>query len=363
MHVHRWGRVGLFFVILACGTRVDGAYPAPRDGSWTLGDFRFSTGETLPSLRLHYRTIGEPVRDAAGRVRNAVLIMHGTGGSGAQFLQPHFADEMFGPGQPLDAATHFIILPDAIGHGQSSKPSDGLRMRFPRYTYVDIVRAQYRLVTEHLGVDHLWIVMGTSMGGMQTWMWGEMYPTFMDALVPLASLPTSIAGRNRMARRMMINAIRDDPAWSEGNYTEQPRRGLTAATYVIMMATSVPLHWYTLAPTPEQADAFLADEVRKRVAGMDANDTIYHFDASRDYDPSPHLERIVAPLLAINSADDQVNPPELGLMERLIPRVPRASYLLIPISAQTRGHGSHTYAALWRDRFVEFLATVKPANR
>ena len=289
--------------------------------------------------------------------------MHGTGGSGAQFLQPQFADELFGPGQPLDAATHFIILPDAIGHGQSSKPSDGLRMRFPHYTYNDIVRGQYRLVTEHLGVDHLRLVMGTSMGGMQTWMWGEMYPTFMDALVPLASLPTAIAGRNRMARRMMINAIRDDPAWNEGNYTEQPRRGLTAATYLIMMTTSVPLYWYRLAPTPERADAFLADEVARRVAPLDANDTIYHFDASRDYDPSSALERIVAPVLAINSADDQVNPPELGLMEKLLPRVAHASYLLIPISEQTRGHSSHTYAALWRERFVEFLATVKPGGR
>jgi homoserine O-acetyltransferase len=342
-------------VVLGVARQALAAYPPPREGQWIARDFGFDTGETLPEVRLAYRTIGEPRRDAAGVVRNAVLIMHGTGGSGAQFLQPQFADELFGPGQPLDATRYFLILPDAIGHGRSSKPSDGLRMRFPRYTYADMVRAQHRLLTEHLGVGHLWLVMGTSMGGMHTWMWGEMYPTFMDGLVPLASVPTAIVGRNRMMRKMIMDAIRKDPAWNGGDYTGPPRLGLTSAINILLMMSSVPLQWHALAPTREKADAFLEDQVQRRLQTTDANDMLYQFDSSREYDPSTHLERIEAPLLAINSADDQVNPPELGLMERLMPRVARGRYLLIPISERTRGHSTHTWAAVWKPEFVAFL--------
>ena len=331
------------------------AYPAPREGTWVVKDFRFGTGETLPEMRLHYRTLGDPKRDAGGVVRNAVLIMHGTGGTGSQFLQPQFADELFGPGQPLNATRYFIILPDAVGHGGSSKPSEGLRMRFPRYTYADMVLAQHRLITEHLGITHLWLVMGTSMGGMHTWMWGELYPTFMDGLVPLASVPTAIVGRNRMMRKMILDAIRTDPAWNEGNYAEQPRLGLTSAINILLMMSSVPLQWHALAPTRDKADAFLAEQVTRRLQTTDANDMLYQFDASREYDPSALLERIDVPVLAINSADDQVNPPELGLMERLMPRVTRGTYLLIPISERTRGHGTHTWAAVWKPDFVTFL--------
>lgn len=357
----RWGRwltsvAGAVTVGVALSATIaSAAYPTPREGTWVVRDFVFASGETLPELRLHYRTVGEPVRDAAGRVTNAVLIMHGTGGTGTQFLQPQFADELFGAGQPLDATTHFIILPDAIGHGGSSRPSDGLRMRFPKYTYDDMVRAQYRLITEHLKVDHLKLVMGTSMGGMHTWLWGEMYPTFMDRLVPLASVPTAIAGRNRMIRRMMMDAIRGDPAWQNGNYTSPPVQGLTGAIHLLLMMSSVPLQWHTLAPTRDAADAFVADQVKRRVASTDANDMLYQFDSSRDYDPSPHLEKIVAPLLAINSADDQVNPPELRLMEALMPRVKQGKYLLIPISDASRGHSSHTWAVLWKKEFAAFL--------
>jgi homoserine O-acetyltransferase len=336
-------------------TSAQPSYPAPREGTWVARDFRFGTGETLPELRLHYRTIGEPRRDAAGVVRNAVLIVHGTGGSGTQFLQPHFAGELFGPGQPLDATKHYIILPDAIGHGQSSKPSDGMRMKFPRYTYDDMVRAQHLLLTEHLGVGHLRLVMGTSMGGMHTWVWGETYPTFMDGLVPLASVPTAIVGRNRMMRKMMMDAIRGDPAWNGGNYAEQPRLGLTGAIHLLLMMSSVPLQWHQLAPTRDKADAFVADQVERRLKTLDANDMLYQFDSSRDYDPSAGLGTIAAPVLAINSADDQVNPPELGLMEALMPRVARGTYVLIPISERTRGHSSHTWAVLWKDRLQAFL--------
>jgi homoserine O-acetyltransferase len=334
--------------------------PAPVEGDFIVRDFRFSTGETLPELRLHYRTIGAPVRDGSGVVRNAVLILHGTGGTGAQFLAGNFAGELFGPGQLLDASRHFIVLPDGIGHGGSSKPSDGLRMRFPRYTYHDMVVAHHRLLTEALGVDHLRLVMGTSMGGMHSWMWGEMYPAFMDALMPLASVPTQIAGRNRMIRRMLMDSIRDDPAWNGGDYVEQPRRGLTGALHMLLVMTSVPLQWQKAAPTREAADRFVAEELARRLRATDANDMLYQFDASRDYDPSPDLERIVAPLVAINSADDQVNPPELGLMESLIPRVRRGRAVLLPISDRTRGHGSHSWPALWKDHLATLLASLPP---
>jgi len=328
--------------------------PSPTEGDFTVRDFKFESGEVLPELKLHYRTLGSPKRDAAGVVRNAVLVLHGTGGSGAAFLSEQFGGELFKPGQLLDASRYFIVLPDGIGHGQSSKPSDGLHARFPRYNYNDMVTAQYRLLTEGLGVTHLRLVMGTSMGGMHTWVWGEKYPEFMDALMPLASLPVQIAGRNRTMRRMVIDSIRNDPDWNNGEYKSQPR-GLTGAVYTLLFMTSSPLEWQKQAPTREAADRFFDNLVSGQLRRADANDMLYAFDASRDYDPAPNLENIRAPLLAINSADDQVNPPELGILEREIKRVRRGRFVLIPISDQTRGHGTHSLAAIWKEHLAGLL--------
>ncbi len=337
------------------------AVPAPAEGDFVLRDFRFASGENLPELRLHYATLGQPRRDARGIVRNAVLILHGTGGTGRQFLSKNFAEVLFGPGQLLDARAHYLILPDGIGHGQSSKPSDGLRMKFPRYTYADMVAAQYRLLTEGLRVNHLELVMGTSMGGMHTWMWGEAYPEFMDGLVPLASVPTQIAGRNRMWRKMIIDSIRNDPAWNGGSYSTQPA-GLEGAVRILVLMAGSTVQAQKDAPDRDAADALLAQQMRSRSAGVDANDMLYYFDASREYDPSAGLGTITAPLLAINSADDLINPPELGLMERLMPRVARGRYVLLPITSETRGHGTHSWPALWKDHFGEWLKTVTERN-
>lgn len=330
-------------------------YPAPTQGNFVLQNFRFTSGEVLPQLRLHYRTIGTPQRDAQGVVRNAVLIMHGTGGSGANFLNPVFAGELFGPGQPLDAQRYFIILPDAIGHGQSSKPSDGLRGRFPRYGYRDMVEAEYRLVTEGLGVNRLRLVMGTSMGGMHTWLWGERYPGFMDALMPLASLPTQISGRNRVWRRIVIDAIRNDPAWRNGNYSAQPP-GLRTAVGMLFLMSSNPILRQQQMPTLAASDSTLDLAVANSLRTADANDLLYQVEASRDYDPGPGLEKIRAPLLAVNSADDLINPPELGILEREIRRVARGRAVVLPLSAATRGHGTHTFAAVWKQYLTELLA-------
>jgi homoserine O-acetyltransferase len=313
-------------------------------------------------VRLHYRTLGSPVRDAQGVVRNAVLILHGTGGSGAQFLQPQFADELFGPGQLLDAARYYIVLPDGVGHGRSSKPSDGLRMKFPRYTYDDMVALQHRLLTEGLGVNHLRLVMGTSMGGMHTWVWGYTHPEFMDGLVPLAAVPTAIVGRNRIWRKMLMDSIRDDPGWNEGNYAEPPRLGVRGAQRLLLLMGAAPLQWQKQSATRDAADAFLKQQIDRRVPTADANDMLYQFDASRDYDPSPHLHQVRAPVLAINSADDEINPPDLGLMEALMPRVKQGRYVLIPTSDRTRGHGTHTWAAVWREHLARFLAPEQPTR-
>jgi homoserine O-acetyltransferase len=329
-------------------------YPAPVEGDYVIRDFQFRSGETLPELKLHYTTIGTPVRDGASIVRNAVLVMHGTGGNGRSFLRPQFAGVLFSRGGLLDATKYFIILPDGIGHGASSKPSDGLHARFPRYGYRDMVEAQYRLLTEKLGVNHLRLVMGTSMGGMQTWLWGETYPDFMDALMPLASLPAEIAGRNRMMRRMVTDSIRNDPQWQNGEYKQQPR-GLTSAIYTLVFMVSSPLQWQKQAPTRDAADKFFDDMVQNYQRQFDANDMLYQFDASRDYNPAPDLEKIKAPLVAVNSADDQVNPPELGLMEQGIKRVRRGRYVLIPISNQTRGHGTHSLPSIWQQYLKELL--------
>lgn len=332
-----------------------GNYPTPVQDDYVVRDFKFRSGETLPELRLHYATLGTPARDAGGVVRNAVLVMHGTGGTGGQFLTPQFAGVLFGPGQLLDATRYYIILPDGIGHGASSKPSDGLRARFPRYTYDDMVAAQHRLLTEKLGVNHLRLVMGTSMGGMQTWVWGETYPDFMDALMPLASLPVEIAGRNRVMRRMIIDAIKNDPAWAGGEYREQPRQGLTAAVNILLMMTSSPLQWQKQSPTRDAADRFYEERMRAQLARADANDMLYQFDSSREYNPSPALEKIKAPLFAVNSADDLVNPPELGVMESEIKRVRRGRYVLIPVGDETRGHGTHSLPSVWQRHLAALL--------
>ena len=329
-------------------------YPAPTEADFTIRDFKFQSGETLPELRLHYRTLGKPEKDAQGKTTNAVLIMHGTTGSGAQFIRPEFAGELFGKDQPLDATKFFIVLPDGIGHGKSSKPSDGMHTKFPRYGYLDMVDAQYRLLTDGLGVNHARLVMGTSMGGMHTWLWGELHPDFMDALMPLASLPTQISGRNRAWRRMVIDAIRNDPAWDGGEYKAPPPSMRTAAEMLWFMSSNPVLRQKdapTLAKTDELLDKFI-EQISKT---DDGNDVLYALEASHDYDPGPNLEKIRAPLLAINSADDLINPPELGILEREIKRVPKGRAIVIPLSDKTRGHGSHTLAALWKDQLVTLL--------
>jgi homoserine O-acetyltransferase len=334
-------------------------YPTPVEGDFVLKDFAFRAGGKLPELRLHYRTFGTPRRDAGGKVTNAVLITHGTTGSGAQFLSPLFAPGLFGPGQPLDATKYFIVLPDGIGHGKSSKPSDGLHARFPNYGYRDMIEAQYRLLTEGLGVNHARLIMGTSMGGMHTWLWGETYPEFMDALMPLASLPVQISGRNRVWRRLAIDAIRHDPEWQGGDYAKQPPSLRTGAEMLHLMSSNPVLRQAetpTLAKTDETLDAFVANYFKTG----DANDYLYALEASADYDPNPGLEKIKAPLLAINSADDLINPPELGILEREIKRVAHGRAVVIPFSDQTRGHGSHTVAALWKAELVRLLAETEP---
>ncbi|MGE5276112.1 MAG: alpha/beta fold hydrolase [Acidobacteriota bacterium] len=348
-------RLALATVFLAIAAAAAAQVPAAVEGDFVLRDFRFGTGETLPQLRIHYRTLGAPRRDGRGTVRNAVLILHGTTGTGKQFLTNNFAGVLFGPGQLLDAGRDYLILPDGIGHGASSKPSDGLHARFPRYTYDDMVAAQYRLLTEGLGVNHLRLVMGTSMGGMHTWVWAETHPTFMDGLVPLAAVPTQIAGRNRVLRKMILDDIRGDPEWKGGEYRTQPP-GLAHAIQILLLMVSSPLQWQKAAPTRDDADRFLAEQMKARLSGADANDFLYAFDASREYDPSPKLERIVRPLLAINSADDLINPPELGLMEKLIPRVANGRYVLLPITPETRGHGTHSWPAIWQEHLRAFLA-------
>jgi homoserine O-acetyltransferase len=322
--------------------------------TYVIQGFHFASGDSLPEVRLHYITIGHPRRDAAGTVRNAVLILHGTGGSGGQFFNPAFT-ELYARGAPLDTSTTYVILPDNIGHGRSSKPSDGLRGAFPHYAYEDMVTLQNRLVTEGLHVNHLRLVMGTSMGCMHAWLWAERFPAFMDGVVPLACAPRQIAGRNRMFRRMIIDDIRDDPAWQGGNYTAQPP-GLRAALQVLFVMGSSAWQLQRSAPTRDSADASIQRWIATRATTTDANDMLYQFDASRDYDPSPDLERITAPVLAINSADDEINPPELGLMERLIRRVHNGRYVVVPISEITRGHGTHTVAAAWRLWFDPFVA-------
>ncbi|HTR77205.1 MAG TPA: alpha/beta fold hydrolase [Gemmatimonadaceae bacterium] len=324
---------------------------------FTIHDFTFASGETLADLRIHYTTLGQPRRDAGGVVRNAVLVLHGTGGAGTSLIRPYMP--LFVPGGLLDTSRFYIIFPDGIGHGGSSKPSDGLHMRFPKYTYDDMVAAQHALLVDGLKVTHLHLIMGTSMGCMHAWIWAERYPPFADGLVPLACAPTEIAGRNRMMRKMIIDDIEQDPAWKGGEYgSVEPREGLRAASGILFLMGSAPLYQQKTAPTRAAADSSILAYLDREVRTLDANDMIYQFDASREYNPSTALDKITAPILAINSADDQINPPELGIVERLVARVRTAKFVLIPISDQTRGHGTHSMPNVWKDVLASFLATL-----
>ncbi len=348
----------LFVLALAPRASAQSGFPAPVEGDFVAKDVAFASGERLAEVKIHYRTVGTPRKDADGVVRNGVLILHGTGGNGRGFLSDAYGGRLFGKGQPLDAEKFFIILPDNIGHGQSSKPSDGLHMKFPRYGYTDMVKLQHALVTQGLGLTHLKLVMGTSMGAMHTWVWGYQYPDFASGLVPLASNPVEVAGRNRVWRKLLMDAITTDPTWKNGEYQEQPR-GLASAIGFLMMATSVPLQWQKQFPTRAAADAWLADQIASRSKSTDANDLLYYYRAIEDYDPSPHLEHITAPLLAINSADDFVNPPELPMMQTLIKKVSHGRFILLPITDDTRGHGTHSLPAIWGGELQKFLAALK----
>jgi homoserine O-acetyltransferase/O-succinyltransferase len=345
-------------IIVAAGFRCAAeqtSVPATTEGDFVVHDFKFRSGETLPELRLHYATLGKPVHNAEGRVTNAVLILHGTGGTGHQFLIPIFAGELFGPGELLDATRYYIILPDGIGHGKSSKPSDGLHAHFPQYDYDDMVAAHYRLVNEGLGVNHLRLVLGTSMGCMHSFVWGETYPDFMDALMPLACLPVQIAGRNRLWRKMVMDAIRNDPEWKGGDYATEPQQSLRAALDLLLLAGSAPLPMQKNMPTRDAADKYLADYFKTRLGELDANDLLYQVNASRNYDPSAQLEKIKTRVMWINSADDFINPPELQIAEREVARLKNGRFVLIPASEQTHGHGTHTWAAIWKQYLQELL--------
>ena len=342
-----------FFALLfalASAAAIAADYPAPHEGNWVVRDFKFHTGEVLPELRLHYRTVGAPSGEP-------VVVMHGTTQSGAAMLNPNFAGELFGPGQPLDASRYYIILPDAIGHGRSSKPSDGLRTKFPRYNYDDMVEAQHRLVTEHLGVRRARLVIGNSMGGMETWIWAQRYPHFMDVAVPMASLPVEMSGRNWMTRRLITDSIRNDPEWMNGEYTKQPRSTQFASVFFAIATNGGNQALHKAAPTRAKADQLL-DARLKAAFTADANDVLYQWDSSRDYNPSPGLERIQAMLLAINSADDERNPPELGLLEREIKRVKNGRVLLIPGSENTAGHGTTAQAKFWAKELAQLLQSA-----
>lgn len=333
------------------------AGPTPTEADFVIKDFKFESGESLPQLRLHYWTFGAPHRDAAGHVDNAVLILHGTGGSGASLAKaPMFAGELFGPGQLLDASRYYLILPDDIGHGKSSKPSDGLRARFPRYDYADMVEAEHRLVTEGLHVDHLRLVMGTSMGCMHSFMWGEAWPTTMDALMPLACNTIQISGRNRLWRDMAINAIESDPAWDGGDYKGEPVAALRTVADIEIIAGGAAHQMQKALPTRDDADAYLSKVLAARLATMDANDTLYQVASSRDYDPSARLGDIRAPVMWVNSADDFINPPELGIAEQQVKQIPHGRFVLLPIGPDTHGHGTHTYAVAWKSYLAELLA-------
>ena len=330
-----------------------------REGDSILRDFRFGSGERMAELRIHYAALGVPRRDSKGAVTNAVMVLHGTGGSGRQFLQPQFANELFGPGQPLDISRYYVILPDGIGHGRSSKPSDGMRMRFPKYDYADMVEAQRRMLTEGLGITRLRLMMGTSMGCMHIFVWAQAHPDFARALMPTACLPTEIAGHNRMWRKLVVEGIRSDPAWAGGNYSEQPAQGLRTAVSVLQIAGFAPLHLQKAYPTREAADAYILDRVARDLPTRDANDLIYQLEASRTYNPWPRLERIRAPMTWINSADDFINPADYGIAEDSARRLKTGRYILIRATSDTRGHGTHTWAKFWRQELIDLLARTE----
>jgi len=325
-------------------------YPAPKEADWVARDFKFHTGDVLPELKLHYTTVGAPTGEP-------VLILHGTGGSGAAMLSPGFAGQLFGPGQPLDASKYYIIIPDSLGAGKSGKPSDGMRAKFPRYNYDDMVAAQHRLVTEGLGIKRLRLILGNSMGGMHAWVWATNYPDAMDAIVPMASQPTEMSSRNWMMRRMIIDAVRNDPDWQNGDYTTQPKSVQVANVFFGIATNGGTLAYQKLAPNRAAADKLLDDRL-KAPFRADANDFLYQWDSSRDYNPAPQLERIKAAVLAINAADDERNPPETGLMEQSLKRIKNAKLFLIPASEETRGHGTTGMAKFWSEQLAEFLATV-----
>jgi homoserine O-acetyltransferase len=335
------------------------SWPAPQEGDYLAKDFHFKDGSTLPELRLHYRVIGKPHRNSSGHVDNAVLILHGTGGTGTQFLGAGFAGVLFIPGGLLDATKYFIILPNDIGHGKSSKPSDGLHIRFPKYDYDDMVLGEYLVVTQGLGLDHLRLIMGTSMDCMHSWVWGETYPGFADALMPLACMTVPIAGRNRMTREMAMNAITGDPAWMQGEYKTQPP-GLKTSVDMLLIMGSAPLQLQKLYPTRDAADQYLERAQASYLKTLDANDLLYQFNSSRNYDPSKDLEKITVPVMAINSADDFINPPELNIMPREIKRLPKGKFVVLPITDATRGHGTHTMPAIWSNYLAELLHESEP---
>lgn len=344
-----------FIFTMFGGVVANAQQPVAQEGDFILRDFKFKSGEVMQSLNIHYTSIGKPVRDANGRVSNAVLLLHGTGGSGKSLMRPIFTDVLFGPSQPLDAERYYIVLPDGIGHGKSSKPSDGLRAKFPQYDYDDMVLAQKRLLEEGLGVNHLRLILGTSMGCMHAFVWGESSPEFMDALMPLACLPVPIAGRNRIWRKMLIDAIRNDPEWVGGNYAKQPRMGLTVAANMLILAGGAPIQMQKNYPTRDTSDTFVGEAVARDLADLDANDLLYAVSASRNYDPSAKLESIRVPVMYINSADDFINPPELGIAEREVKRIAQGRFVLLPASEKTFGHGTHTRASVWQQYLNELL--------
>jgi homoserine O-acetyltransferase/O-succinyltransferase len=333
-----------------------------QDGNYVISNFHFGSGESIPELKLHYLTLGKPHRDAAGHTDNAILLLHGTGGDAHSLLNPAFSDVLFGPGQPLDITKFYIILPDDIGHGESSKPSDGLRMRFPHYDYDDMVASQHTMLVDGLHIDHLRLILGTSMGCMQSFVWGETYPEFSDALAPFACLPVELVGRNRLWRYMAMQIIRDDPAWKNGDYTAEPIEALRGANDLIVIAGSAPLQMQKNFPTRAAAERYADRALDYLIAGTDANNFLYYVDASRNYNPEPKLSTITAPVLWINSADDFINPPELGIAQKLVTKMPHAKFILIPISDATRGHGTHTQAAVWKDYLVEFLQETERSS-
>ena len=357
----------IFLALLAPPAALSAQAPAPasrqapdyaaqlREGDALLKDFRFASGERLPELRMHYATLGTPRRDSSGAIVNAVMILHGTGGSGRQFLAPQFADELYGPGQPLDLARYFVILPDNIGHGRSSRPSDGLRMRFPKYDYQDMVEAQRRMLVEALGVKRLRLLMGTSMGCMHGFVWAQEHPDFARAMMPMACLPVEIAGHNRMWRKAAIEGIRRDPAWQGGDYARQPLQGLRTAVSILQIAGFAPLHLQKAYPDRASADAYIVDRIERDLPTRDANDLIYQLDASRTYDPWPKLDRIRVPMTWVNSADDFINPSDYGIAEDAARRMKTGRYILIRATSDTRGHGTHTWAKFWRQELVDLL--------